>query len=136
MRDRVLSSRCFEADRSRARLPNRTIRRIAAAATSPVWTDTPHRFTFNGSWQLPFFKNRRDWMGQTIGGWQLSGVVKLAHGTPFTVIDTGTGDINYDGFSENRPVLLDPSILGSTIDNPDTSESYAAALGVRPRAAG
>jgi outer membrane receptor protein involved in Fe transport len=84
---------------------------------------TPHRFTFNGSWQLPFFKTRRDWIGQTIGGWQLSGVVKIAHGTPFTVIDTGTGDINYDGFSENRPVLLDRSILGSTIANPDTSES-------------
>src|SRR5262249_30477337 len=72
---------------------------------------TPHRFTFTGSWQLPFFKSRSAWIAQTIGGWQLSGVVKIAHGTPFTVIDSGGGDINYDSFAENRPVILDPSIL-------------------------
>jgi hypothetical protein len=78
---------------------------------------TPHRFTFNGSWELPIFRGRRDWVGMAFGGWQLSGVIKLAHGTPFTVIDTGGGDINWDGFSENRPVILDPSILGRTIGN-------------------
>jgi hypothetical protein len=83
---------------------------------------TPHRFTFNGSWQLPIFRDRRDWVGQVFGGWQLSGVVKLSHGTPFTVIDTGLGDINWDGFSENRPVILDPSILGNTIGDVATGE--------------
>ena len=83
---------------------------------------TPHRFTFNGAWQLPIFRDRRDWVGMAFGGWQLSGVVKLSHGTPFTVIDSGGGDINWDGFSENRPVILDPSILGRTIGDIATAE--------------
>ena len=83
---------------------------------------TPHRFTFNGSWELPIFRGRRDWVGMAFGGWQLSGVIKLSHGTPFTVIDTGGGDVNWDGFSENRPVILDPSILGTTIGNIGTAE--------------
>ncbi|HYT75053.1 MAG TPA: carboxypeptidase regulatory-like domain-containing protein, partial [Vicinamibacterales bacterium] len=39
--------------------------------------DTPHRFTFNGSYLLPFFAGRRDVLGQALGDWQLSAVVKL-----------------------------------------------------------
>jgi hypothetical protein len=84
---------------------------------------TPHRFTFNGTWRLPFFRGRTDWVGDVFGGWDLSAILKLAHGTPFTVIDTGGGDINWDGFSENRPVILDPSILGRTIDDQVNSQT-------------
>jgi outer membrane receptor protein involved in Fe transport len=80
---------------------------------------TPHRFTFNGTWQLPIFRGRTDTTGRILGGWSLSAVVKLSHGTPFTVIDTGVGDLNFDGFSENRPVLVDRSVLGRAVDDPD-----------------
>ena len=55
-----------------------------------------------------------------MGGWQLSGTLKLASGTPFTVTQTGV-DLNFDGFSEGRPVILDKSILGNSVDDPDTS---------------
>jgi hypothetical protein len=84
---------------------------------------TPHRFTFNGTWRIPLFRGRTDWVGDILGGWDLSAIIKLAHGTPFTVIDTGGGDINWDGFSENRPVILDPSILGRTIDDQVNSQT-------------
>jgi len=86
---------------------------------------TPHRFTFNGSYRLPFWQNRTDLTGSLLGGWTISAVVRLAHGTPFTVSDTGR-DLNFDGFSEARPILLDPSILGATVDDPDTSTSILA----------
>ena len=49
-------------------------------------------------------------------------VTKFAKGTPFTVVTTGV-DLNLDGFSESRPVLLDPSILGRSISNPATATS-------------
>jgi hypothetical protein len=75
----------------------------------------------NGAWRIPVFEGRRNWLGAALGGWQLSGVVKLSHGTPFTVIDTGIGDITWDGFSESRPVILDPSILGTSVRDPDAS---------------
>lgn len=81
---------------------------------------TPHRFTAYGTYRLPFFSNEHGWMGQAFGGWQFSTVLKLAKGTPFTVTTTAQ-DLNFDGFSESRPVLLDPSILGNSVNNPATS---------------
>jgi hypothetical protein len=81
---------------------------------------TPHRFTLNGTYIAPFLKDRTDWLGSLLGGWQISGTLKLASGTPFTVTQP-TLDLNFDGFSEGRPVLLDPSVLGVHVDNPDTS---------------
>ncbi|MGB7068263.1 MAG: TonB-dependent receptor [Pyrinomonadaceae bacterium] len=81
---------------------------------------TPHRFTFFGTFRNPFFDKDRGILGYVLGGWDTSVVFKWVHGTPFTV--TGTGfDLNLDGFAENRPVLLDPSVLGRSIDDPETS---------------
>ena len=83
---------------------------------------TPHRFTFNGSYHLPFWRDRPGVAGTLFGGWTVSAIVRLAHGTPFTISDTAR-DLNFDGFSEARPILLDPSILGATVDDPATSTS-------------
>ena len=41
---------------------------------------TPHRFTLNGSYRMPFFAGRTDLVGQVLGGWQLSGVVQARLG--------------------------------------------------------
>jgi hypothetical protein len=73
--------------------------------------DVRHRFTFNGSYLLPFLKNRNDLLGSVLGGWQLSAVVKLSSGTPFTVVDTGAFDIDIDGTANQRPVVIDRGIL-------------------------
>jgi len=86
---------------------------------------TPHRFTFNGSYRLPFWRERPGVAGAVFGGWTVSAIVRLAHGTPFTVSDT-LRDLNFDGFSEARPILLDASILGETVDHPASSEATLA----------
>ena len=78
---------------------------------------TPHRFTFNGTWLMPFWSGRDDLAGTLLGGWQVSATIKLASGTPFTVTQTGI-DLNFDGFAEGRPILLDPSILNTSVDDP------------------
>ncbi|MGH9943297.1 MAG: hypothetical protein ACRD9R_13190, partial [Pyrinomonadaceae bacterium] len=83
---------------------------------------TPHRFTLFGTYRTPWFSGERGLLGQTLGGWQISTVVKLAKGTPFTVITAAT-DLNFDGFSEARPVLLDPSVLGRGINHPSDSQA-------------
>lgn len=80
--------------------------------------DTPHRFTLSGSYRLPFFAERKDLIGQALGGWMVSGVFRMISGTPFS-ISSGALDIDFDGFGESRPVLLDPSVLGMRIDSPD-----------------
>ncbi|CAN5710720.1 hypothetical protein BH20ACI3_BH20ACI3_03580 [soil metagenome] len=82
---------------------------------------TPHRFTFYGTYRLPFFNGRRDLFGEILGGWQFATVVRLASGTPFTIRNTTGGDLNFDSFAENRPVIIDPSILGRGVDHPATS---------------
>ena len=81
---------------------------------------TPHRFTMYGTYRLPFFVGDKGFMGQAFGGWQFAAVVKLARGTPFTVT-TSALDLNFDGFGESRPVLLDPTILGRSVTHPLTS---------------
>lgn len=81
---------------------------------------TPHRFTVYGTYRLPWFNGDKGLLGQAFGGWQLSAVVKLSKGNPFTVTTTAT-DLNFDAFSESRPVLLDPSVLGNSVSHPSTS---------------
>jgi outer membrane receptor protein involved in Fe transport len=81
---------------------------------------TPHRFTLFGTYRLPWLDKRKDFIGQIFGGWQISTVFKWVHGTPFTVTG-GTADLDFDNFAESRPVLLDPSLLGRTFGNPNTS---------------
>ncbi len=82
----------------------------------------PHSFLTRVSYELPGL-SRTGWMGRVVGGWQMSGVVLLKSGTPFA-IDTGSdgpGFGNVDGTGRDRPNLLDPSVLGRAIDDPDTS---------------
>jgi hypothetical protein len=82
---------------------------------------TPHRFTIYGTYRLPFFQGQKGFLGQTLGGWNVSAVMKLAKGTPFTVTTTAL-DLNIDGFSESRPVILDPTILGRGVNLPVSSQ--------------
>ncbi len=86
---------------------------------------TPHRFTFFGTYRLPFFQNDRGVLGQILGGWEISPVLKIIHGTPFTVSGAAF-DLNLDGFGETRPVLVNPAVLGATFDDPSTSQQILA----------
>ncbi len=72
---------------------------------------------------MPTFAGRSRWLREIAGSWQLSSVVLLKSGTTFPV-HTGSdspGWGNVDGVGSDTPMLLDPSILGRSIDNPDTS---------------
>jgi hypothetical protein len=84
--------------------------------------DTPHRFTLYGSYTLPFFEGRKDLVGILLGGWQVTPVVKYVSGSPFTVTDSGGIDLDLNITGELRPVILNPSIEGSTIGDPATSQ--------------
>jgi outer membrane receptor protein involved in Fe transport len=92
---------------------------------------TPHRFTLSGYYRLPAFANRKDLVGQVLGGWRVGFTAKLASGTPFTVVDTGNIDNNFDGYSEGRPVLVDQSLRGVVVNDPATSTSVLPATAFR-----
>jgi hypothetical protein len=86
--------------------------------------DQPHSFLLQASYLSPL-DSRASWVGRLFGGWNLSAVLLAKSGTPFTVIagSDAPGFGNVDGNGGDRPNLLDPSILGRTIGNPDTSQS-------------
>ena len=58
-----------------------------------------------------------------IGRWEFGAITLVKSGTPFDVLSgsDGPGYGNVDGAIGDRPNLLDPAILGRTINNPDTA---------------
>lgn len=83
--------------------------------------DQPNSFLVRASYELPHVP-WQGWAGHLMNNWTVSGVALFKNGTPFTVTTLdGPGFGNVDGNGGDRPNLLDPSILGRTIGNPDTS---------------
>ncbi len=85
--------------------------------------DQPHALMLRGSYATPRLPSSVPWMRKLFGSWDVSGVALFKTGTPFTVM-TGSdapGFGNVDGDSGDRPDIVDPSILGRRISDPDTS---------------
>lgn len=86
----------------------------------PSSFDQAHAFLWRVAYATPGLSPG---LGQVFGNWNISAVVLLKTGMPFTVVagSDGPGFGNVDGNGGDRPNLLDPSILGRTIAHPDTS---------------
>lgn len=59
-----------------------------------------------------------------LGGWTFSGTTILRSGTPFS-IETGSDAPpfgNVDGEWGDRPSILSPELIGTSVDNPDTAQ--------------
>ena len=85
--------------------------------------DQSHAAMVRFQYSIPSAGNR--FLRRTAGGWRVSGVFLAKSGLPFTVISgsDGPGSGNVDGSNGDRPNLLDPTILGRTIGNPETSQA-------------
>lgn len=85
--------------------------------------DQTHAFLWRASYLIRTSKLPRS-MSTLIDGWNVSTVVLVKSGIPFSIASgsDGPGFGNVDGNGGDRPNLLDPSILGRTIANPDTSK--------------
>jgi len=85
--------------------------------------DARHRFVLSYQWELPFWRNGRNWYQYALGGWQLNGIATLMSGTPFTVFDSNdvaaVGSApEITGFSSNRPNLVgNPNTGPRKVDN-------------------
>ncbi len=85
--------------------------------------DQPHAFLWHANFDIP--RVGKGQPARLFGGWTLSAITLLKTGTPFTVV-TGSdapGYGNVDGNGNDRPNLLDMSVLGRTAGNPDTSRA-------------
>jgi hypothetical protein len=84
--------------------------------------DTRHRFTLSGNYLLPFFRDRNGFLGSILGGWQVVTSIKLSSGTPFTIVDSGAFDFDFDGVGNARPVCIDKNFCGGWhVNNRNTS---------------
>jgi len=79
--------------------------------------DSPHSFSVDWSWQIPGSRHL------LTRGWQFSGAALLKKGTPLTLFvgSDGPGFGNVDGSASDRPSIVNPSILGMTISDPNTA---------------
>ena len=85
--------------------------------------DQPHAPLFNMSYQTAPLTGRWGVIRHLFGAWQLSSVVLLKSGTPFSV-QSGSdapGFGNVDGSQSDTPIVEDASVLGRSIDDPDSS---------------
>ncbi len=96
---------------------------VSADLKGPSSFDQTHSFLARLSYRLPALAASPTFIRHAAGRWDLSAVFLAKTGPPFTVFSgsDGPGYGNVDGSQGDRPDLRDPSVLGRTIDNPDTS---------------
>jgi hypothetical protein len=96
--------------------------------------DTPQVLTFSYIYRLPFFAGSTGWPAAALKGWQISGTTLFQSGLPFHLHtgSDGPGFGNVDGDTQDRPNILNPSLLGKSFDNPDTAPTLLAAKTCRP----
>jgi hypothetical protein len=57
-----------------------------------------HNFTTNFIYELPFYKDQKGLSGKLLGGYQISGIVRLASGRPYTPVNAfGQNDVLFEG---------------------------------------
>jgi carboxypeptidase family protein/TonB-dependent receptor-like protein len=55
-----------------------------ASERGPSDFDVRHLYNLSGTWDLPIFRTRTDWVGRLLGGWQLNGIWTRHSGLPWT----------------------------------------------------
>ena len=101
---------------------------IVGDLRGPSQFDTPHAITLNYRFQIPQFASSHV-ASRALSNWRLYGIYTFRSGTPY-MIHTGSdapGLGNVDGVGQERPNLVDTSVLGRSIDNPDTSTTLMRA---------
>lgn len=103
-----------QTDRSTAPMDSYRIRLDRGRAT----LDRRHIFTANYIYDVPWFNKRHDFVGNVLGGWELSGIVSFQTGLPFTGLGanfdpSGLGNVPAL-VAGNRPqTLCDPNNGGA-----------------------
>ena len=80
-----------------------------------------HNFTANFIYELPFYKEQKGLVGKLLGGYQVSGLIRLGSGRPYTPQNIlGNSDVGFDGAffggaGSLRPYSANPNAPDGTI---------------------
>lgn len=96
---------------------------VASDLKGPSAFDQSHAAVVHFQYAPPPLNGANHLVRGALNNWRVSGVFLAKTGLPFTVItgSDGPGSGNVDGSNGDRPILLDPSILGRTLADPNTS---------------
>jgi hypothetical protein len=81
--------------------------------------DARHRFVINGIWDLPFKGNR------AIAGWELSTIVQLQSGNPFTIFANNPAGVTLSTFNGQGGALR-PDVGAPLVINPIRNQWFTA----------
>jgi hypothetical protein len=88
-----------------------------------------HIFTSNFTYELPFMKSQRGFVGHTLGGWQLNGIIRLGSGRPYTPVEAfSTVDVGFENTFTNG--VLRPFYGNQTAPNGTIAFGYQAACNI------
>jgi hypothetical protein len=74
-----------------------------------------HRLTVNYSYDFPSPSRAHRWRRALFRTWTIAGTNTFASGNPFTVV--AGYDVNADGWNNDRPLLVDNSVFGRSVDD-------------------
>ena len=84
--------------------------------------DTPHRFLFSGSYELPFGKGKarlssNALLDRLVGGWQLNAIGSFQNGFPLSITQSSNNSLSYgSGHRPNVVLGVDAATAGSIGD--------------------
>lgn len=96
---------------------NQTFPQDLRQERGPSDYDVRHNLVASGLWDLPFLRNRHDFVGKAFGGWQINGILSAHTGFPWT---PHTGQCvrapgSQDFICPSRP----PHYFGGALDDTD-----------------
>src|SRR6266849_1238685 len=105
---------------------NQTFPTNLAEERGPSDYDMTHNFRVVGLWDLPILRDRHDFAGKILGGWQLNGDFQYHSGFPWTPVADNTCPVNgTNGLCPIRPIGYNGKAGGSqstdSFLNPATS---------------
>jgi hypothetical protein len=72
--------------------------------------DRPHRFTVNGVYEVPFFREQKGLAGKVLGGWQASPFMTFQSGAAFTALNGADPGGRLAGISGLVGVAIRPNV--------------------------
>ncbi len=92
-------------------------------------------FNIDGVYELPWFRDQKSLKGRLIGGWEVSGILALNSGIPYTVSASGATALQYNGgYAQPLAYASNPSNLGN--DNAGLAVLGNTNAGIRPNQVG
>ncbi|HJZ99074.1 MAG TPA: hypothetical protein VKE70_21335, partial [Candidatus Solibacter sp.] len=100
----------------------------------PTRFDYRNIFSYNFSYELPW-RRKPGLVAAFASDWQLSGTAAYRDGYPVSIFcGANSGDCNLDGVTQDRPNVVDPSVIGTQFKDAPSNPSEANLVRISPTA--